>query len=260
MIESLYIAETGMSSQQKLIDVISNNIANVSTPGFKKSQLSFVDLVYQSSNSATGSNAVAAQQLVNNGAGVQVLSTVKDFSVGDLKQTNNPFDVAIQGAGFMEVEMKDSEVGYSRAGRLQIDIDGYLMTTEGYRLSANIQIPPDSSDMKISQDGEVTVFLSSDNERVSLGEIELVRFTNDGGVNVVGDNLFMSSEDTGNIIYAKPGELGTGQLLQGVTEVSNVSMTEEMVNLMLAQRGYQLNARIIQVSDQLLDTINNLRR
>jgi flagellar basal-body rod protein FlgG len=259
MIESLYIAESGMSSQQKLIDVISNNIANASTPGFKKVQLNFVDLVYQSGSNLEGADSTNTHDM-SNGAGVKIGSNIRDFSVGDLKQTGNPFDVAIQGAGFMEVQLEDGTVGYSRAGRLRLNNEGYLSTTEGYRLSANIQLPPDTTDLRISSNGQVTALLGSEGERVTLGEIELVRFTNEESLNGVGNNLFVASEKSGDVIYATPGEFGTGQLLQGITEVSNVSMTEEMVNLMLAQRGYQLNARIIQVSDQLLDTINNLRR
>jgi flagellar basal-body rod protein FlgG len=259
MIESLYIAETGMTSQQKLIDVISNNIANASTPGFKKAQLSFVDLVYQTGNANEAATSSGSQS-TNNGAGVMISDNIKDFSVGDLKQTNNPFDVAIQGAGFIEVDREDGTTGYSRAGRLRLDVDGYLTTTLGHRLSANIQLPPDASNFLISKEGEITALLGDDAERSVIGELQLSRFSNEEGLSAAGNNLYSASEASGEPIYATPGEYGTGYIVQGFTEISNVSMTEEMVNLMLAQRGYQLNARIIQVSDQLLDTINNLRR
>ncbi|UAA37599.1 flagellar basal-body rod protein FlgG [Paraneptunicella aestuarii] len=258
MIESLYIAETGMSSQQQLIDVISNNIANASTPGFKKSQVNFVDLVYQSNASQ-----ISAQQSTDNksnGAGVQIGSNILDFSVGELKQTLNPFDLAIQGNGFLEVTLENGDYAYTRAGRLRLDQDGYLVTKDGFRLSANIQLPPDAVDMQISPDGELSARLGQQGERVVLGNIELARFSNQEMLNSIGQNLFTGNDKTGDVFYGKPGQDGFGHIQQGMTEVSNVSMTEEMVNLMLAQRGYQLNARIIQISDQLLDTVNNLRR
>jgi flagellar basal-body rod protein FlgG len=259
MIESLYIAETGMTTQQKLIDVISNNIANASTPGFKKAQLNFVDLVYQSGQVSNGDpNQISA--FANQGAGVTISSNIRDFSVGELKQTGNPFDIAIQGAGFIEVELDNNEFGYSRAGRLRLDNDGYLTTSEGYKLSANIQFPPDARDLVVSSSGQISVRLGDDSDRTVIGEIELAKFASAEGLSSIGNNVYASTNDSGEAIYGVPGESGTGSLLQGHTEVSNVSMTEEMVNLMLAQRGYQLNARIIQISDQLLDTVNNLRR
>ncbi|GLR70006.1 flagellar basal-body rod protein FlgG [Agaribacter marinus] len=259
MIESLYIAETGMTSQQRLIDVISNNIANASTPGFKKTNLSFVDLVYQT-QATPESNQSSLSSSVNNGAGVKIMTGMKDFTIGDLKPTGNPFDLAIQGNGFIEVEMPSGDYAYTRAGRMRLDADGNLVTTQGYKLSTNIQIPPDAKNMTISSDGKVMVELDGTDEIQEVGQLELTKFVNNEGLETLGNNLYAASERAGNAIYSKPGELGTGQILQGSTEVSNVSMTEEMVNLMLAQRGYQLNARIIQVSDQLLDTINNLRR
>jgi len=259
MIESLYIAETGMASQQKLIDVISNNIANASTPGFKKTQLNFVDLVYKGHSSSQLDDA-GINQSTNNGAGVQALTNSKDFSVGELKQTGNPFDIAIQGAGFIEVLQENGDSAYTRAGRLRLDADGYLVTAQGNRLSTNIQLPPDSTELKIATNGVVSVRIGDETIATELGTIELVRFSNDEGLATIGNNLYLNTESSGDALYGNPGEFGLGQILQGITEVSNVSMTEEMVNLMLAQRGYQLNARIIQVSDQLLDTINNLRR
>lgn len=258
MIESLYIAESGMSSQQKLIDVISNNIANSSTPGFKRTQLNFVDLVYQSGNVSNG--AAVTDTTANAGAGVSIASQSKDFSVGDFQATENPFDLAIQGPGFLEVQTADGGLAYTRAGRLRLDEDGFLVTTQGHRLSANIQVPPDSQRFLVSPEGEVSVQLNPEESPIVLGNLELVRFNNDSAIQTIGRNLYAPSPESGNAVYGRPGELGLGQVVQGVTEVSNVSMTEEMVNLMLAQRGYQLNARIIQISDQILDTVNNLRR
>jgi flagellar basal-body rod protein FlgG len=259
MIESLYIAETGMNSQQKLIDVISNNIANSSTLGFKKSDLNFVDLVYQKDISS-GNSIDNTQSSINNGAGVSITSSTLDFSVGGFKQTGNPFDIAIQGKGLLEVIIDDNSLAYTRAGRIRIDQDGYLTSIEGHKLSGSFQLPPDATDFKVSSEGNITIRLGNDGELLEIGQLELVTFSNTDGLISIGSNLYQADPAAGEAVYGDPDELGNGSIVQGVTEISNVSMTEEMVNLMLAQRGYQLNARIIQISDQLLDTINNLRR
>ena len=256
MIDSLYIAETGMQSQQRLIDVISNNIANASTPGFKQSHVNFVDLVVEPKINANGE----AEQLGLQGLGVQVDSVGMDFSLGELKQTNNAFDLAINGAGFIEVEGTNGDLLYTRAGRLRLNDEGFITTTQGYKLSAGVQVPPDAKSFSVSKSGEVSITLQGEDGPVTLGNIGLVNFHNPSAMVAVGDNLFRASNDSGHAIYTEPGQNGTGELIQGFTELSNVSMTEEMVNLMLAQRGYQLNARIIQVSDQIMETINNLRR
>lgn len=258
MIEALYIAETGMNSQQELIEVISNNIANVSTPGFKSSNVNFVDLVYQT-NSNLQSNNIASHTTVK-GIGVSSSEHALNFSRGDLKQTGNPFDIAINGNGFLAVENSNGDLSYTRAGRLRVDKDGYLASSQGNRLASNIQLPPDVTSVTFTSSGDVLVKVGSSNELIEIGQIELVNFSNPQGLNRLGNNLYHATEETGQISFAKPGEDGLGQIVQGFTELSNVSMNEEMVNLMLAQRGYQLNARIIQVSDQVLETINNLRR
>lgn len=255
MIESLYIAESGMNSQQKLIEVISNNIANANTPGFKQSQVNFVDLVY-------APNLDNEQEIANNaivGLGVQVDSTSTDFSIGELKQTNNAFDVAINGAGFIEVQLESGDIGYTRAGRLRVNSDGFLTTSTGEQLVSNIQIPPDANSFRITESGEVQADIG-EGSLIKLGAIELVNFNNPEALNALGGNIYQSNQAAGTAYYGEAGSDGFGSLVQGFTEMSNVSMTEEMVNLMLAQRGYQLNARILQVSDQVLETINNLRR
>ncbi len=257
MIESLYIAETGMASQQKMLDIISNNIANTSTPGFKKAEVNFVDLV---SSAPSSTERLSERQAMPEGAGVRIHSTSTDFSVGGMKQTTNPFDIAINGNGFLEVLNTDGSSAFSRTSRLRLDNDGYLSTATGLKLAANIQMPPDAKGFVVTTAGDVLVSLPDEDELVQLGSIELVNFANTDGLQAIGENLYRPTESAGTAVYGKPGENGLGNLLQGFTETSNVSMTEEMVNLMLAQRGYQLNARIIQVSDQILETINNLRR
>lgn len=249
MIESLYIAETGMNSQQKLIEIISNNIANVNTPGFKGTNVNFVDLVNQSNNNGA-----------SQGVGVDAGKVFTNFSTGSLKQTGNPFDLAINGSGFLAIDQSNGEQVYTRAGRISIDKDGFLTSSQGLRLSDNIQIPPDATELTFTASGSVLTRIDGDPQLIEVGQIKLVNFSNTQGLKQVGHNLFLATEDAGNMNIDKPGESGTGQIIQGFTELSNVSMNEEMVNLMLAQRGYQLNARIIQTSDQIMETINNLRR
>lgn len=255
MIESLYIAESGLTSQQRMIEVISNNIANSSTVGFKKSHVNFIDLVYQNETQASQSESLATS-----GAGVMLGQLSTDFSVGELKVTGNDFDISIRGQGFLEVIGSDGQLLYTRAGRLRIDDDGYLTIKSGERLSANIVVPAGAERVIIEEDGRVVADTGAETGDVEVGRIELAKFTNDQNLVSIGGNKYVVEGNTGELIYATPGDMGTGLIAQGVTEISNVSMTEEMVNLMLAQRGYQLNARIIQISDQLLDTINNLRR
>ena len=257
MIESLYIAETGMNSQQKLIEVISNNIANASTPGYKQTSVNFVDLVYSPYQTA---GTAEQRNTLQNGLGVKVHSTSTNFSAGEYKQTNNAFDIAINGKGFLEVTTEDGTTAYTRAGRLRLDQNGYLATSLGHKLTSSIQIPPDAKGFVITQSGNVLVKLDGEAEMVQLGQIDLVNFNNPDALQSIGQNLYVATDQAGQATYAQAGESGMGNILQGFTEMSNVSMTEEMVNLMLAQRGYQLNARIIQVSDQILETINNLRR
>ncbi|MFT4925229.1 MAG: flagellar basal-body rod protein FlgG [Phenylobacterium sp.] len=257
MIESLYIAETGMHSQQKMLDIISNNIANASTPGFKKADVNFIDLVVAGPNN---DQPLAQRQAITQGAGVRIHSTSTDFRAGGLKQTNNPFDLAINGQGFYEVINEDGSTAYSRTGSFAVNSQGFLATASGLKLAANIQLPPDAKGLVVTGSGEVMVKLGNDEPLTQLGQLELANFTNRDGLQQIGANLYRASEATGSVMVGKPGENILGTIEQGFAELSNVSMTEEMVDLMLAQRGYQLNARIIQVADQVLETINNLRR
>ena len=256
MIGSLYIAESGLDAQQKLIDVVSNNITNSATPGFKKSRIDFTDLVF--TNSINNDQNIGQKYSAPLGAGVSVSTNIIDFSIGTIKRTNRPLDIYINGDGFIEVNMEDGEVGYTRAGELMLDNDRYLATSNGHRLTSNISVPQDVTDIKIDSNGIVTGM--SDYGLVEFGKIELAKFDNNRSLELIGDKLYRSSDGFSSVGYNEPGDNGTGTLIQGAIELSNVSMNEEMVNLMIAQRAYQLNARLIQVSDQVMDTINNLRR
>jgi len=261
MIDALHIAETGLNTYSTYLDVISNNIANISTAGFKKTGVNFTDLVYQDSqlreSTSTDNTNFVAHQV---GLGTSVSSTYKVFTDGALVQSNNPMDLAISGSGFIEVELPDGSLAYTRAGRLTTDKDGYLNSMEGYRLSSNIQLPPDTEGIAISSDGHVLVKLSGDNDPMEVGTIELTRFMNPEALNAIGSNLYLQTKESGDAFSSVPGENGTGQLIQGYSEVSNVSLNEEMVNMMVAQRAFQLNSRVVQVADQLLETINNMKR
>ena len=254
MIDSLYIAESGMNSQQKMIELISNNIANVATPGFKKTGATFADVVYQPlTNQSEGSAEVL-------GRGVAIAQLQVDFRSGDLKQSGNPLDIAINGHGFIPVITAQGDEAYSRGGRLKVDSQGYLATQQGYRLANDVQIPPETSDLTITANGIVLARVQGSAELIELGNLELVTFSNNSGLRQTEANVYQLTADAGERSYAMPGERGMGQVIQGFIEMSNVSMNEEMVNLMLAQSSYQLNARLVQVSDQILDTINNIRR
>ncbi|MCO7223720.1 flagellar hook-basal body protein [Pleionea sp. CnH1-48] len=259
MINSLYIAETGLNAQKTLVDVISNNIANVNTAGYKKAQVNFVDLVYNGDVNKLDKDP-AAGNVSGELQGVHVSSIQQDLSSGNLKFTQHPFDLAIQGEGFIAVDLKEGSTGYTRVGRLRIDQDGFLTTTQGHRLSNMISVPSDIGSIAITQDGTVRGLVDGEPDWIDLGQIELSRFVNASALVAQGDGVFLATEEAGLMTTGIAGEDGMGNLLQGYTEESNVSMVEEMVNLVVAQRGYQLNARVIQVSDQLMETINNLSR
>lgn len=261
MIDALHIAETGMNSYTTYLDVISNNIANINTPGFKKTNVNFSDMVYKSSEN----NEVITSETIHHvdnqvGMGAAVANTYKVFSEGQMVQTNNPMDVAILGQGFLEVELPDGTTAYTRNGNLSVDQSGQLGTKDGYTLSSSIRIPPDVEAIAISNDGIILAKISGESKPMELGQIELARFSNPEGLNSLGLNLYTASEQSGSAFYSNPGAQGSGTLLQGYQETSNVDLTQEMVNMMTAQRAFQLNSRVIQVADQMLETINNLRR
>jgi len=252
MINSLYIAETGLNAQRTFVDVISNNIANTNTVGYKKSRVNFIDLVSKQDENAS----ITSDQNV---MGVRIGSVDQDFSQGPLKPTGRPLDIAINGEGFLEVIVNGQNVGYTRIGRLSLNSEGAL-TMQGYQLSSNIIIPPDVIDLQIDKEGMVKGMLSNDDTYTEFGQIELTKFSNASGLLAQGDGIYVTTEESGEKTFGIAGRDGLGRIQQGYSEESNVSMIEEMVNLTIAQRSYQLNARVIQIADQLLETINNLRR
>ncbi|MGH8050452.1 MAG: flagellar basal-body rod protein FlgG [Arenimonas sp.] len=254
MIDALYISATGLRSQQEQIDVISNNVANMQTPGFKKSRVNFAEI------SGINGEVQSATNPQFSGGGTRILSTMSIFSGGEMRLTQNVTDIAIEGNGFFELENAAGEKLYTRAGQFRIDQEGYLVSVNGMRLAQGIQIPPDALDLRISPTGEVSARLGNDSERSQIGAIELTTFASSDALQTVGENMFAATESSGAPGFGKPGDVGVGRLQQGYLEMANVDLIDEMTNLVMAQRAYQLNARVLQAADQILETINNLRR
>ncbi|HEX7635663.1 MAG TPA: flagellar basal-body rod protein FlgG [Noviherbaspirillum sp.] len=260
MNDSLYIAATGMQAQQMNVDTIANNLVNINTPGFKKGRVSFQDLVYrEAARTAPVDNAQAAVGMAH-GTGVGVASLAKLFMAGELKQTGVPLDLAIQGDGLLEIELPDGTHAYSRGGSLQVNRDGFLATADGNPIKPSIHVGTDAKDITIKPDGQVLARSGSQKEAVEVGRIELASFADPSGLTALGENLYRASEKSGEAIYGKPGENGFGSMSQGFIESSNVKMIEEMVNLMVAQRAYEMSVKAIQASDEMLGMSNNLRR
>jgi flagellar basal-body rod protein FlgG len=255
MIDALYISASGLRSEQKQIDVVSNNVANMQTPGFKRSRVNFAEMATAPSG-VSGTPASGTEA----GAGTQIQSVSTLFGPGELRMTRNPLDLAIEGAGFFELQMDDGSMVYTRDGQFRVDAEGYLTSVQGLRLSLGLQIPPDATDVQIAGNGEIRARLAGETELALLGTIELASFPAADALQSVGGNNFAATESSGIASYGSPGEAGVGRLQQGYVEMANVEMVEEMTTLVLAQRAYQLNARVLQASDQLLETINNLRR
>ena len=258
MMDALYIAITGMHAEQSALDTTSNNLANLNTTAFKRSTVTFDDLLYREA-AASSSALDRVTNALQVGMGSGVASIAKDFSVGDLRGTDNPLDLAIRGLGFFEVDMGNGEFGFTRNGAMKIDADGYLSTVSGHRLSANIAIPPDSTDVFIQSTGEVSVRITGEDELMEVGRIELVNFLDPTSLEPVGDNLYVATEDAGSPMFSMPGEDGVGELAQGFLEGSNVNMVEEMMNLMITQRAYEVNSQVIRATDEMLRINNNLR-
>ena len=259
MLDSLYIGATGMQAQQTNVDMIANNLANVNTSAFKRGQVTFEDMMYRDVLRTAASDQ-AGDPIQRIGVGVSISNTGKIFTQGDVKQTDVPFDVAIQGQGFFEVTLPDGSLGYTRNGHFQINRDGYLVTADGYPLKTPIQIPPDTKEILIQPNGLVSVTLPNESNPVEIGQLNLSTFANPAGLTARGNNLYTSSNASGEPVSHRPGEAGLGVLQQGFLESSNVKLVEEMINLIMAQRAYEINSKVIQASDEMLGMSNNLRR
>jgi flagellar basal-body rod protein FlgG len=257
---SLYSAATGMEAQQLNLNTIANNLANVNTPGFKRSKIEFQDLLYQepraSGTDSGGGNLVPTGVEVGNGSRVAAVSKV--FTQGQLVNSGEKLDVAIQGDGFFEIQRPDGTIGFTRAASFKLSAQGNVVTIDGLPVLSGFQpIPPGASNIAISEDGQVTV--QSPNGTQSFS-ITLARFANPSGLRSLGGNLYQETAASGTPEVGKPGEQGFGRTIQGYTEASNVNIVEEMVNLIVAQRAYEINSKSIQTSDQMLENIANMKR
>jgi flagellar basal-body rod protein FlgG len=262
MIRALWTAGTGMNVQQINLDVISNNIANVNTNGYKRSRADFQDLMYQTmrlqGTKSDGGNQVPTGIQIGHGA--KLAAVQKVFIQGDFQETQNELDIAVEGSGFLQVAMPSGEKAYTRAGSFKRDSDGKIVTSDGYSLEPNITVPNNTVAISIKSDGTISAKISNQSDPQQIGKIELANFPNPSGLKSMGKSLFMETDASGTATTSKPGENGLGTLLQGYLEMSNVNVMQEMISLIVGQRAYEVNSKAIQAADEMLQMANNVRR
>ena len=260
MIRSLWIAKTGLDAQQTQLDVISNNLANVSTNGFKRARAVFEDLLYQTLRQpgAASSQQTTIPSGLMLGTGVRPISTERIFTQGSLTRTDNALDIAINGQGFFQIQMPDGTLAYTRDGAFQRDSTGQVVTSSGYPVSPAITIPANALSVTISRDGIVSVTQPGTAAPTQIGTIQLASFVNPGGLQSAGENLFVETASSGTPTPNTPGPNGTGLLNQGYVETSNVNVAEELVSMIQTQRAYEMNSRAIQTSDAMLGRLTQL--
>lgn len=262
MIRSLWTAATGMAAQTLNIDVTANNLANVSTSGFKKSRAEFQDLLYETLRPAGMSSSESTQVPtgIQLGHGTRPAAVNKMFLQGDFQETKNQMDLAIEGDGFFQIVQPNGEIVYTRDGAFKIDSDGQMVTADGYLLEPAITIPNDTLAVSIEIDGRVQVLRAGQSTPTEIGTIDLARFVNPAGLHSIGRNLYVPTGSSGDAMVGTAGEDGFGTIAQGFLEGSNVSVVEEMVRMIVAQRAYETNSKVIQASDDMLQMANNLVR
>ena len=260
MIRSLWISKTGLDAQQTQLDVIANNLANVSTNGFKRSRAVFEDLLYQSMREpgAQSSQLTQVPSGLQVGTGVRPVSTVRNFTQGNLQQTGNPLDLAVNGQGFFQVLMPDGTSAYTRDGSFQVDSQGALVTSNGFHVQPQITIPSGVTSITVGQDGVVSVIRAGSTTPQQIGQLQLSNFVNPAGLKPLGQNLYRESASSGTPQVNAPGTNGLGMISQGYVETSNVNVAEELVLMIQTQRAYELNSRVIQTSDQMLGRLTQI--
>ncbi|GAB5604675.1 flagellar basal-body rod protein FlgG [Sideroxyarcus sp. TK5] len=260
MIRSLWISKTGLEAQQTQMDVISNNLANINTSGFKRSRAVFEDLLYQNLRQpgAQSSQQTQIPSGLQIGTGVRPVAAERIHTQGNLQQTGNQLDVAIQGAGFLQVLMPDGTTGYTRDGSLQSDGQGQLVTANGFVVQPALTIPANATSITIGQDGVVSVTQAGSSAPVQIGSIQLATFVNPAGLESMGQNLYLETASSGTPSTNVPGTNGTGTLSQGYVETSNVNVVEELVNMIQTQRAYEINSKAITTSDQMLQRLGQI--
>jgi flagellar basal-body rod protein FlgG len=261
MFRSLATAASGMEAQQTKLDVTANNIANVSTNGFKKARAEFADLMYQNLRPAgaptgNGANAPSGTEV---GLGTRLVTTSRELGQGELHQTGNPLDIAIEGHGYLGVTMPNGDLAYTRNGALQISAEGKLVTSDGYAVEGDITIPPDAQAVSIAADGTISATVPSSTQAVELGKLQIAMFANPGGLAAQGSTLFRETSASGAAVLGAAGEGGAGSIRQGMLEVSNVNVVEEMIDLISGQRAYEINSRVIKAADDMLGQTAQLR-
>jgi flagellar basal-body rod protein FlgG len=260
MIPSLWISKTGLDAQQTQMDVVANNLANVNVNGFKRARAVFEDLLYQTLRQpgAPSSDQTQVPSGLQIGTGVKAVATERIFTQGNLQQTGNTKDVAIQGNGFFQIQMPNGSLGFTRDGSFQVDSQGQMVTSSGYPVQPAITIPADAQTITISRDGTVSVVQPGSSTPVQVGALQLATFINPAGLQSLGENLFAETAASGTPNANTPGTNGAGVLNQGFVETSNVNVVEEMVNMIQTQRAYEINSKAIQTSDQMLQKLSQM--
>ena len=262
MIRAMRTAASGMFAQKLNVDNIANNLANVNTTGFKKAKIEFQDVLYQVMRmaGATFQEGVIVPVELQIGYGSRAVATQRIFSQGNLSQTYNPLDIAIDGIGFLQIDLPDGTQAYTRDGALKLSRDGEIVTSDGYLLTAGITLPAEAEEVSIGVDGTVSVRNAGETEVTDVGQILLVKFLNPAGLSPIGRNLSIQTTSSGDPIEGVPGIEGLGEIRQGFLELSNVETVEEMVNLIIAQRAYEINSKAIQTADEMTQIANTLKR
>ncbi len=262
MLRALWTSSTGMTTQQLYVDTIANNLANVNTNGFKKNRIDFQDLLYQTIRSPGASSSEGTQLPtgVMVGLGVKPEATQKIFSQGPLAETSNSLDVAIEGDGFFQILKPNGDTAYSRSGAFKVDSQGRLVTSDGFVLQPEITVPADTTAVSVGQDGTVEATVAGATTPTNIGQLTLAKFINPAGLQSEGKNLYLETVASGTPTVGNPGANGYGTLAQGFLELSNVQVVEEMVDLIVAQRAYEINSKSIQTSDDMLRLVAGLKR
>ena len=261
MLRALRTAALGMSAQQTSVDNTANNLANANTTGFKRNRVAFQDLLYQQVRAAGGEDGAAGTPAsLQLGHGAVAVATVATFTQGGLIETGNALDVAVNGAGFFPVQMPDGSRSYTRDGSFTLTGEGLMVNPSGFALDPGIEVPPDALDVQVQADGTVRALLPGETEPVELGQIELARFPNPAGLKALGGNLFMQTEGSGEPVVAPPGSDGLGTVQQGMLEASNVDVVQEMVDLISSQRAYEMNSKMVQAGEEMLQIANGVKR
>lgn len=260
MIRSLWIARTGLDAQQTQLDVISNNLANVSTNGFKRGRAVFEDLLYQTLRQpgAQSSQQTQIPSGLQLGTGVRPVSTARIFTQGNIQKTDGTLDMAVQGNGFFQILLPDGTTGYTRDGAFQKDNQGQIVTSDGYPLQPNITIPADALTVTIGTDGTVSITQAGSSATTQIGNVQLATFINPGGLQSMGQNLFLETAASGTPTPNTPGSNGAGIVNQGYVETSNVNVAEELVTMIQTQRAYELNSKVVSTSDAMLGRLTQL--